>query len=91
MKTKKDKQNMTESIRLKESNANFEGEKEVKGEIVKTLFYEIKPVTPEDAKLILEDMPKNQFLAFANVETGKINVIYRLKDGKNFGLVEPEA
>ena len=34
MKTKKDKQNMTESIRLKESNANFEGEKEVKGEIV---------------------------------------------------------
>ncbi len=91
MKTKKDKQNMTESIRLKESNANFEGEKEVKGEIVKTLFYEIKPVTPEDAKLILEDMPKNQFLAFANVETGKVNVIYRLKDGKNFGLVEPEA
>lgn len=90
-KTKKDKQNMTESIRLKESNANFEGEKEVKGEIVKTLFYEIKPVTPEDAKLILEDMPKNQFLAFANVETGKVNVIYRLKDGKNFGLVEPEA
>jgi hypothetical protein len=36
-------------------------------------------------------MPKNQFLAFANVETGKVNVIYRLKDGKNFGLVEPEA
>lgn len=91
MKTKKDKQNMTESIRLKETNAGLENEKEVADEIVKTLFYEVKPIAPEDAKLILEDEPKNQFLTFVNVETGKVNVIFRLKDGKNFGLVEPEA
>ena len=25
-----------------------------------------------------------------NIETGKVNVIYRLKDSSNFGLVEPE-
>ena len=91
MKTKKDKQNMTESIRLKEENASIGEEKELESEIVKTLFYEIKPITPEDAKLVLEGETKNQFLTFVNVETGKVNVIYRLKDSKNFGLVEPEA
>ena len=25
-----------------------------------------------------------------NIDTGKVNVIYRLKDSKNFGLIEPE-
>ena len=91
MKTKKDKQNMTESIRLKETNMSFEKEEEIENEIVKTLFYDVKPVSPEDAKLILQEEPQNKFLAFVNVETGKVNVMYKLKDGKNFGLVEPEA
>ena len=91
MKTKKDKQNMTESIRLKDANVGLKNEKELENEIVKTLYYEIKPITPEDAKLVLEGETKNQFLTFVNVETGKVNVMYRLKDGKNFGLVEPEA
>jgi hypothetical protein len=27
---------------------------------------------------------------FINVETGKVNAIHKLKDGKNYGLVEPE-
>lgn len=91
MKTKKDKQNMTESIRLKESNMSFEKEEEIENEIVKTLFYDVKPVSPEDAKLMLQEEPQNKFLAFVNVETGKVNVMYKLKDGKNFGLVEPEV
>ena len=91
MKTKKDKQNMTESIRLKETNMSFEKEEEIENEIVKTLFYDVKPVSPEGAKLILQEEPQNKFLAFVNVETGKVNVMYKLKDGKNFGLVEPEA
>ena len=91
MKTKKDKQNMTESIRLKETNMSFEKEEEIENEIVKTLFYDVKPVSPEDAKLILQEEPQNKFLAFVNVETGKVNVMYKLKDGKNFGLVDPEA
>ena len=91
MKTKKDKQNMTESIRLKETNMSFEKEEEIENEIVKTLFYDVKPVSPEDAKLILQEEPQNKFLGFVNVETGKVNVMYKLKDGKNFGLVEPEA
>ncbi len=89
MKTKKDKQNMTESIRLKEE-ARAE-DKEVTDEIVKVLYYDIKPMTPEDAKLKLQEQPQNRFLAFIDIDTGKTNVIYRLKDNKNFGLVEPEG
>ena len=91
MKTKKDKQNMTESIRMKEAVISSEEEHEIENEIIKTIYYEIKPMAPEDAKLELQDKPKNNFLVFINIETQKVNVIYRLKDNKNFGLVEPEA
>lgn len=89
MKTKKDKQNMTESIRLKEELKSVDAE--VSDEIVKVLYYDIKPMTPEDAKLKLQEQPQNKFLAFIDIDTGKTNVIYRLKDNKNFGLVEPEG
>jgi len=64
---------------------------EVEGEIVKINSYEIKPIMLEDAIMKLKENPKAQFLAFVNVETNKINVIYKTKDGKNYGLVEPEA
>lgn len=89
MKTKKDKQNMTESIRIKE-DAKAD-DREVTDEIVKVLYYDIKPMTPEDAKLRLQEQPQNRFLAFIDIDTGKTNIIYRLKDNKNFGLVEPEG
>ena len=91
MKTKKDKQNMTESIRMKESLMTANQEHEIENEIIKTLYYSIKPMAPEDAKLELQGKPKNNFLAFINIDTQKVNVIYRLKDGNNFGLVEPEV
>ena len=90
MKTKKDQQNMTESIRNKEMAREIK-EHPVEGEIIKTLYYEIKPLSPEDAKLKLEEKPQDRFLTFINIETGKVNVIYRLKDNSNYGLVEPEA
>jgi len=89
MKTKKDKQNMTGSIKVKE--VVREEEQEVSDEIIKVLYYDIKPMTPEDAKLKLQEQPQNRFLAFIDIDTGKTNVIYRLKDNKNFGLVEPEG
>ena len=91
MKTKKDKQNMTESIRMKEAVMNSEATHEIEDEIIKTIYYNIKPMATEDAKLELQGKPKNNFLVFINIDTGKVNVIYRLKDSKNFGLVEPEA
>ena len=46
---------------------------------------------PEDAVLKLKEKPSHNFLVFINVETGKVNAIHKLKDGKNYGLVEPEA
>ncbi len=88
-KTKKDK--MMRDGSIKDLNMDYTEEKELKDEIIKYSFYEIKPLTPEDAMLKLQEVPSHNFLAFINIETNKVNVIYKLKDGKNFGLVEPEA
>ena len=52
---------------------------------------QVKPMTAEDAKLKLQEKPANLFLPFINIETNKVNVIYKIKDGKNYGIVEPEA
>ena len=87
-KTKKEKMMREASIK------SLEVEKEtpeIVNEIVKTSYYEIKPITPEDAVLELQERPTHTFLAFINVETRKVNVIHKLKDGKNYGLIEPEA
>ncbi len=91
MKTKRDQQNMTESIRNKEVAREITPETSIEGEIIKTIYYDIKPLTPEDAKLKLEERPQDKFFTFINVETGKVNVIYRLKENNCYGLVEPEA
>ena len=87
-KTKKEKMLREGSIRTME--VNQEKHTEVENEIIKTSYYEIKPMLPEDAVLKLQEKPTHNFLAFINVETGKVNVVHKLKDGKNFGLVEPE-
>ena len=88
-KTKKERMNKDESLRMQE--VALEEKAEVEGEVIKTTYYEIKPMSVEDAKLKLEERPTSTFLAFIDVDTNKVNVIYRLKDGKNFGLSEPEA
>lgn len=90
-KTKRDKINKDESIKLKDTVFTNANEKEIKDEILKTMYYDIKPIAPEDAKLKLEETKTHNFLTFINIDTGKVNVIFRLKDGKNFGLVEPGA
>ena len=89
VKTKKDK--MMKDGSIKDLNIASKEEKEIEDEIIKISYYEIKPLTPEDAKLKLQEKPSHVFLAFINVETNKVNVIYKLKDGKNYGLVEPEV
>ena len=88
-KTKKEKMMKDASIKTMEVENSIT--KEIKDEIIKTSYYEIKPMLPEDAVLKLQEKPSHNFLAFINVETGKANVVHRLKDGKNYGLVEPEA
>ena len=88
-KTKKEK--MMKDASIKTMEAVSDKEIEIKDEIIKTSYYEIKPMLPEDAVLKLQEKPSHNFLAFINVETGKVNVVHKLKDGKNYGLVEPEA
>ena len=87
-KTKKERMLKDSTLKVLDVQAPVN---EVADEILKTAYYEIKPMTPEDAKLKLQERPTHTFLTFVNVETGKVNVIHRLKDGKNFGLIEPEA
>ena len=88
-KTKKEKMMKEASIK----NMEIVNDKitEVQNEIIKTSYYEIKPMLPEDAVLKLQEKPSHNFLTFINVDTGKVNVIHKLKDGKNYGLIEPET
>ena len=87
-KTKREKMMREGSIKTMEVSNDHVAE--ISNEIIKTSYYEIKPITPEDAVLKLQEIPSHNFLTFINVETGKVNVIHRLKDGKNYGLIEPE-
>lgn len=82
--------------RRRESNQEVEYIEEddyldVEDEIIRYATYDLKPLAPEDAKMILTEHKKHIFMAFINSETGAVNVIYKLKDGKNFGLIEPEV
>lgn len=88
-KTKKEKMMKDASLRTMETVTDRVTE--ITDQIVKTSYYEIKPMLPEDAVLKLKEKPSHNFLVFINVETGNVNAIHRLKDGKNYGLVEPEA
>lgn len=88
-KTKKEK--MMREGSLKDINQNISNEHEIVNEILKYGYYEIKPLAQEDAILKLQERPTHNFLPFIDIETGKVCVIYKLKDGKNYGIVEPEA
>lgn len=90
-KTKRERQTKEESIRQMNTQSAQSEEAKIENEIIKTLYYEIKPMTPEDAVLKLQEKPENRFMPFVNIENGKVNVIYRLKDNSNYGLIEPEA
>ena len=88
-KTKKDKMNKEDSIKQKEI-MNMRVTHEIEKEVIKTIYYEAKPMSIEDAKLVLQERPQNIFYTFVNADTNKVNVIFKLKDSKNYGIVEPE-
>ena len=90
-KTKTKKEKMMREGSLKDMNQTATEKHEIKNEILKYGYYEIKPLAPEDAMLELQERPTHNFLPFINIETNKVCVIYKLKDGKNYGIVEPEA
>ena len=89
VKTRKEKSNKEDSI--KNLSTDYDQGNEIENEIIKTIYYDIKPMTPEDAKLKLQEKPQDRFITFINQETNKVNVLFKMKDNKNYGLVEPEA
>ena len=90
-KAKAKKEKMMKDSSIKQMNFAGVPEVKVENEVVKSIAYEIKPISVEDAKIKLDERKGNIFYTFVNVDTGKVNVIYKLKDSNNYGLVEPEA
>ena len=90
-KAKAKKEKMMKDSSIKQMNFSGETEVKVEDEVIKSISYELKPISVEDAKIKLEERKGNIFHTFVNVDTGKVNVIFKLKDSNNFGLVEPEA
>ncbi len=89
VKTKKDRMNKEDSLKQKEL-LNSEEKHEIENEVIKTLYYEAKPMSVEDAILKLQEKPQDIFYTFINIDTSKVNVVFKLKNSKNFGIVEPE-
>lgn len=58
------------------------------GRVVKTKRFPVKPVTVDEAIMQME-LVSHDFYVFVNSETGKVNVVYRRRDG-DYGLLEPE-
>lgn len=90
IKTKKEKQNKEDSIKQKEMMNMSGNTHEVENEVIKTIYYEAKPMSVEDAILKLQEKPQDIFYTFINVDTNKVNVVFKLKNSKNYGIVEPE-
>lgn len=89
-KAKREKMQKDSSIK----QMNLEGIEHVEiieDEVIKSLYYDLKPISIEDAKIKLKEKKGNIFFTFVNVDTGKVNVIFKLKDSNNYGLVEPEV
>ena len=90
-KAKAKKEKMMKDSSIKQMNFAGVPEVKVENEVVKSISYELKPISVEDAKIKLDERKGNIFYTFVNVDTGKVNVIFKLKDSNNYGLVEPEA
>ncbi len=57
------------------------------GRVVSSNGYEVKPVTVDEATMLLETRDEN-FLVFRNAEHQRVSVLYKRSDG-NYGLIEP--
>lgn len=90
-KTKAKREKMQKDSSIKQMNFAGVEESKVEDEIIKSISYDLKPISVEDAKIKLTERKGNIFYTFVNVDTGKVNVIFKLKDSNNYGLVEPEA
>lgn len=57
--------------------------------VVKTSTLSIKPMSLDEAALRLESA-KNDFIVFRDADHGRVNVLYKRRDG-DYGLVTPEV
>ena len=64
----------------------IEEEPEELPSVYKTKTFELEPMLVDDARFAIERLDQN-FFVFLNAESGKINILYRRKDGK-FGLID---
>ena len=87
-KEKRVEKNQGNSLKNKIIDLFKKEDRETEGEVTKTLVYEIKPISVDDAKLKLEGKD-DIFLTFVNSETNEVNVLYKRGDG-TFGMVIPE-
>ena len=55
--------------------------------IITARRYRVKPMTPEEAALMLTDSD-DLFIVFRDAESNRVGVLYNRTDG-NFGLIEP--
>ena len=90
-KAKARKEKMQRDSSLKQINIAGDEEKAIENEVVKNAYYDVRPISVDDAKIKLQERVGTIFYTFINVDTGKVNVIFKLKDSKNYGLIEPEA
>ena len=90
-KAKTKKERMQKDNSIKQITITGDEESMVSDEVLKTVHYEIKPMSLEDAKIVLKERQNSLFLPFVDSRSNKVCVIYKLNDGKNFGIVEPEA
>ena len=54
--------------------------------VYKTKTFDLDPMLIDDARFAIERLG-HDFFVFLNAETGKINILYKRKDGK-FGLID---
>ena len=89
MNGKAKREKMQKDASIKQITISGEEAKTIENEVIKTIYYDVRPISVEDAQIKLSEKTAYNFLVFINVDTGKVNVIYKLKDSKNFGLIEP--
>jgi len=75
-------------ISLARQGATEEAEEVEAPKVVKSKHFLVKPMLQDEAINQMELLGHDFFL-FINAESGKLNLLYRRKDG-NYGLIEPE-
>jgi len=64
----------------------IQGEVEELPSVYKQKTFELEPLLLDDARFAIERLG-HDFYVFLNAETGKVNILYKRKDGK-FGLID---